>query len=560
MSPVRTLWIAALGLTMGAACSSGYSGKSDSSLCAYDEDFCSEREADHLVAEVLVSAQYGHFEQDFDNRSLNDDGLLELYAAPPINVEMTISRPTTLGGAPQPYLERVTLRAQGSSDVLPGVGRSYNTSIVPAAGFVRLPVGAGTYELTLTPALVSIPPVSFSEEQMLPGVSRTLNVTLPHADVLYAIEGQVVKTIAGAVNLTSDQSVDVQVLHPTTLKPLSQRIAATSNGQFRVLAAPTTGQLSEMIIDVTPTDPKALLPSKRFRLTPVSNNVGKLELGDFGVPVEVSGTAVDSANNHLVSPSGVVEDTSTVEGATVLLEGTVAGGGRFRSRTVITDAKGRFTITALPTVAATLALSIIPPADNFARVLQKMVAVKPAMPGAPVELGAVQCQDRVGFTGVVLTPAGAPVVGARVKAAAFAPLQDTEMSNLLTGLEATTDAQGEFSLLLDPALYHFEISPPATLELSLYPPASRFVSVEAEVGLIGAGTATPPTREFILSPGRRVKGQIWKRDLAGAAEPAPFATVRLFRVGTTGGVPISEQLAQGISDANGNYTLLVPTR
>ncbi len=509
-----------------------------------------------LVAEVVVSSQNGHLEQDLDQQSLDVKGFTPLYAAPPMAFNVTVLRPATLGGEPVPYLDRVTLRAEGRSDKLPGIQRSYGTSATPSNGLVKLPVGAGVFTLTTTPALASIPPVALLNQQVNPGDSRKLTVTLPHQDELYRVDGQLVRSATGPVLITSETGMDVRALDAQTLRPLSQKIPVSiTTGHFRLLVDKSVNAQRSFLIEATPRDPKALIPTKRFLVSVMENLTAPLEMGEYGAPVTVTGTLVGSDNNHVELDGGSSLETAPIAGAVVYVEGTVEGGGSFRSQNAVTGADGRFALGVLPSSAKDpLRLVAVPPPSHYARVLRKAISVEPGEPGAPVDLGTFECLDRVTVTGVVYTPRGSVAAGVKVRAVPVSTAALEDATTLADAMDTVTDDSGMFTLLLDGATYRMDMSSPD------YPLTSRFLTVEVEVGTNGYGTKTPPPREFVLSSGRSVKGTVFWRDPTRGAVPAPYATIRLFRVGTSGGAPVSIPLAEGISDPNGNYTLLMPTR
>jgi hypothetical protein len=96
-----------------------------------------------------------------------------------------------------------------------------------------------------------------------------------------------------------------------------------------------------------------------------------------------------------------------------------------------------------------------------------------------------------------------------------------------------------------------------------FPRASRFVTVEAQSGN-APGAATPQLLpDFALSRGRRVIGRITSiPDRTGHVPiaPAPYATVKFFRVTQLDGKPAAFLLAEGVADASGTYSVLLPTR
>ncbi len=509
-----------------------------------------------LVVEVVVNARNGHLEQDFAGQDLNLEGNTPIYAAPPMAFNVTVLRPLTPGGEAVPYADRVTLRAEGASDKLPGVQRRYSATMAPLNGVVTLPTGSGDFVVTTLPDLLSIPPIRLPARHVAPGQTQDLRVVLPHPDELYRVDGQLLRSAVGPVLINAEAGMQVRALDPQTLEPLSQGIPVSiTTGHFRLLVDKSVNESGSFLIEASPRDSAALIPTKRFLVSVSDNVTGPLELGDYGVPVTVSGTLVSSDNSRIERDGGVYQ-SAPVSGATVYIDGMVAGGGTFRSASVTTGTDGRFALSVLPSgPSVPLTLHATPPAGHFAHSVEKAIQVKPGSPGSPVDLGTFVCGDRVSVSGVVLTPSGAPAIDAEVRAVAVSTINGQSLTAALPGsVTAKTNAAGRFTMWLEGARYRVDVSATG------YPFLSNFIDVEEKGGVLGTSPETPPEREFILSASRKAKGTVRWTDPVRGELPAPYATLRLFRVGTISGLPFTFQIGEAISDPNGNYTLLVPTR
>jgi hypothetical protein len=163
----------------------------------------------------------------------------------------------------------------------------------------------------------------------------------------------------------------------------------------------------------------------------------------------------------------------------------------------------------------------------------------------------VICHARARVTGTVLRPDGVAAAGVRILAQPVGPVLG--LSAPSEGPQVVSDDAGRFELLLDPAQYRLDFVPGEDL-----PRVSRFVSVEPV-----PGPNNPPPLElgaFWLSQGRRISGPVLSVDPAALTPLLPYASIRFFRVVNVNGKPTSQLLAQTVSDANGQYSVTLPTR
>jgi hypothetical protein len=337
-----------------------------------------------------------------------------------------------------------------------------------------------------------------------------------------------------------DADMEVQLLDPA-LKPLSQRVPVDrTTGAFTLHLSPEARRLGQVLLQATPRDEASVLPQRTFTFDPLQPP-GTFSLGNFGEATSLQGTAI--------GPDGL-----PVVGASVRVQGPVGGGGEFRSRTVTTDTAGHFTLPTLPSASGLpFTLIVAPPArptlgDLRAGITQVPVQVLPT--GTQAE---VLCNARGVITGTVLRPGaeGAPAAGVRIFAQPVGPVAG--LSAPSEGPSTVTDAAGRFQLLLDPAEYRLDFVPGEDL-----PRVSRYLSV---VPTPGTPSSTPQELPaFTLSQGRRISGPVLSTDAAAASPALPYASIRFFRVVSVNGRPTSQLLAQTVSDASGEYSVMLPTR
>jgi hypothetical protein len=253
------------------------------------------------------------------------------------------------------------------------------------------------------------------------------------------------------------------------------------------------------------------------------------ELGEYGGPVPVFGLVISSQG-------------APIPNASVYLEGQVTGNGTLRTSSVLTNSAGVFTLSTLRNSADTrFTLWAVPPTQSNSGILYTPVRVTGAG-----SVGSFSCPDRIPVRGLVHRPDGAPGVGVRVNAEPVALLGSYPLPP--SSARATSDANGSFSLKLDPAIYRLDFIPGEQL-----PRASRYIIVEGQ----GIDSLT-----ITLSNGRRLIGAVSSRINSGNNSNAvPFGSVRFFRVATVSGdLQSSELIAETVSDESGNYAVILPLR
>ncbi|TSC20378.1 carboxypeptidase regulatory-like domain-containing protein [Corallococcus sp. Z5C101001] len=489
-----------------------------------------------IVVEVQAHPKAGLLAQDFPVDRLRPEQNLELFSPVRLRGEVSRGAVTTGDGgvATIAYRGPVHLLATGESRLIPGVGRRYETTLIPDNGAWVLPVGSGDYTVTLTPVDKAVPPL-VRTASVDPATGGSVAFELPTPARVITLSGTLV--LQGSRRVDAD--VEVQALDDS-LRPLSQRARVSRDtGGFQLALSAEDAARPTVLLRVTPLNASDVVPRKTFVVDPSVGFASALELGDPGAPVRVEGRVLET--------DGAVP----MEGARVSLQGRVAGGGTFQGVPALTDAQGRYQLTSLPGLPESpLTLVIVPPPSSPSRLTLQQVVVSTV----DTVLPDVTCPPRMAVTGSVRQPDGSgPASGVRIVVEPVGALTGWPQPPM--GFEApfTTDGAGGFQLALDPGEYRLDFLPGENL-----PRVSRFVTVpprtqEEQVLELAA---------FTLSRGRSLSGRITlPPDPALAPDGiAANASVRFFRVVTVAGRPASLLLAQTVSDSTGRYSTVLPTR
>ncbi|WP_426752427.1 carboxypeptidase regulatory-like domain-containing protein [Myxococcus sp. Y35] len=497
--------------------------------CAHNEvcfpDGCGDPGRD-IVVEVTPNPDDGLHAQDFRVEAIRPELDLALFG--PATVQGSTVRVTSAPGeggtTTRPYSEPLRLSASGESALLPGVVRSFTAHLVPINGRWELPVGTGTYTVTLSPEDLGLPPVRGSAT-VEPGGAVPLPLVLPSPHQVARLEGQVVRQGAELV----DADLEVQALD-ADLTPLSQRVpVARATGAFALALPVEAAQRASLLLRVTAAG-APWVPQKTFTVDPREPLTAPLELGDAGEPVQVSGRIL-------------ARDGQPVAQASVSLRGTVGGGGTFQGPLAVTDAEGRFTVQTLPSAPGSrLSLVVVPPSGSTAGLTVQAVDV----PRGGAVLPDVVCPERRILRGTLLqTDNTQPAPGVRVLAEPIGQVPGWPRPPAGGESLGTTDDTGSFRLWLDPGIYRVDFIPTENL-----PRVSRVVTVQP-----GDDTGEQVLATFPLQRGRTVRGTVTE-----AGQAAPYASVRFYRVANLEGRPSSVLLSQTVSDHLGRYTALLPVR
>ncbi len=519
-----------------AACSkhSGQACKRDSD-CDSDQvcfvDGCGDPARDIRV-EVTPSSSIGRYAQDLaiDEVRAHED----LQVPSPAILEGSIN--TSGPNPPDLTSSGVAIRAQGESELIPGVLRSFESTLhadLQNGSNYSLPVSSGIYSVVANTLDVSpFRPPLFNR------VSTTLRSGTFRLDLLFATA----PTYAVQVQLSVPSpgtEMQIQALSDAvTLRPLSQRVTVPT-GAVTLVLSPTVFQTRSFVVQATPKDPSALVPQKTFPPVVVVDNppLLSLDMGAYGSPVEVSGTVVTLRGEPIAN-------------ATVYVEGVVGGGGIFRSPGVLSDSGGNFSLTTLRSAPnGTSTLWAIPPAQSSSGILKTAVAVT-----APSAIGVFPCPDKVLVQGSLSKADGSAAPGVRVVAVPVEAVLGKPLP--ANGGQTATNDDSSFSIKLDPATYRLDFIPGEQL-----PRVSRFVTVTADAD--GSGGFKPlQLSDFNLSNGRRITGIVYAfADPSDAqATVAPSASLRFFRLINFQGRQSSVLLAETVSDGRGFYRVTLPTR
>lgn len=513
---------------------------SNDNQCQADEvcfaDGCGRPDEDVRI-EVTPNASMGRFPQDFVVGKLGATQDFSLYESSLITggvYRESLNRPGEL----LPTQLDFTLRAEGMSELIPGLVRRYEAS-VSSNGVYSLATGFGRYHVTVSPK--DLPPLQFDAVSVGPHSQNVLDVVIPAQEKLVRLDGRLVLENQTLLS----HAYDIQALHPSTFQPLSARTQVSQSlGDFQLFLAPDQVMPSELVLRASPRDPRVLAPTKDFHI-PSSGIAQALEMGHPGEVLPISGTLLTLEGQPLA-------------GATVHVSGETRGGGRFETLRATTDASGRFALESFP--GTMLTFHATPPVESTSGLLQQEVAILNAG-----ELGTFGCPNRVEVLGLLQRPdspggsdSGAaeenaplsPAVGATVIATPIGAMGELPLPS--GSVEGRTDAQGRYSLRLDAAVWRLDFLPGEAL-----PRISRIITV-----LPSNGVEPMVVESFQLSRGRTVTGTVKEPQVqtVGANLAASNAAVKLYRVVDIDGETQALLVSQTVTDENGNYSLVLPTR
>ena len=550
---------AILSWLMLASCTA--SAPVDQRACVVDED-CSGGQlcfaegcgdpGKGIVVEVTGNAQSSQYARDFPVDTGKLGPQFDVSLGDPLSITgqfLIATEPATTA-----YSLPVVVRAEGKSSLLPGITRTFEARFdKPERGFFEMKVAAGDFKVTATPADKTLPPAATQTTVAPGGEALSLAFKFAGGDGLSVISGQLVRTrdetvvpaettLIASSFLAKGQEVpvmDLQVIEPTSGELLSQRQAVSiTTGEFGIGINPVARMGQTVTLLASPREAGVPVPTKQFTLTnPIPNPV-VLELGDFGDAALVRGTILDSAGQP-------------VEGAQVVLSGVVKGDGSFRSKIVVTDAKGLFEVMTLASRnEGSFQLSVVPPREARAAATDRSVTVTITDGVATLSPAEITLPDRVVIHGAVTSPMGLAQPGVAVKATR--QLEAAQAIIATEPAETTTSADGTFSLALEPGIWRFEYFPG-----QMFPIASRLVTI---AGANGAGERITDTdlKPVQLSFGRTVSGTV----TGNGSRPdqlMPYAQLRFFRVTSVGGLPVSILLGTAITDERGSYSVVLPT-
>ncbi len=439
------------------------------------------------------------------------------------------------------FKDPVQVFATGTSDAIPGLSRTYQASFTQTAnGVFSMPIGMGTYRVTAQATSGSVPPLTVSGVRTNAGKPATIEFAFPSVEGSVVVSGRLLKTKAAGtyVETPLEVAMDLQAVDPVSGVALSQHVPVPAGkGDFILSMSPAAHSLASILLVASPRDSSmsVSVPTKAFTLSTPLPALVTLEVGDFGVPQILEGQAVDASETPIAN-------------ASVVVEGVVVGGGRFRSKVVTTNATGGFRVEVLPSAPSQpMVLTVAPPPMHRSGVTQGPVTIAKAAP----EKAKIVCNDRMLVSGVLNRPDGSPAPGVKVHVTAQAA---SDRALPLDDVDVVTDMAGAYSAPLDTGSWRLEFVPGEDL-----PRFSRLVTVKLHNDTTGAPTQRLELGALNLPKGRRVTGSVM--NVAGQeVQVMPSASIRFFRVTQVEGEATSVLLDSTIADAKGRYAVTLPTR
>ncbi|MBK7863271.1 MAG: carboxypeptidase regulatory-like domain-containing protein [Archangiaceae bacterium] len=508
--------------------------------------------------------------QDFDVSAMGGaSAVMNLSLRGPLTLSGRLQRNAPELGGPVDYNGGVTITANGQSDLIQGLFRHFSTVVLPDTSAYQMFIGAGSYSVTARANDVSVP-YQTTQINSGPGRLSGASFTFKSVNDVITVNGRLVKTSKPV--LVTQPGMSIQAFETVNGTPLSQISLVSSSGDFTLHLDPAAAFSSSIALVASPRDSTLLVPSKTFVVSPVpvsQSTLGVLELGEFGDKLPaLTGTLLGSDGRPIAS-------------ATVKFEGKVNGDGVFKSRTVVTDEHGVFSVDLLPSERdEQYLMTAVPPAGNASGIMEIKVSaglyeqLPSLLSGSPLAPKTeFTCPPRLQITGRVTQPNGQAAFGVRVTATALASLEDPTSGPLpIEPISATTDFDGQYHLSLDPARYQLDYAPAD----GLLPRKSRIVRVSGD--FFDAGSALE-LGEVVLSAARTVSGTVSVRpntldvvnlpdggvDLdAGqpysTGAPVANAVVRFYRVSSVEGLASALLVGEAVCDEKGYYSVAVPDR
>jgi hypothetical protein len=414
----------------------------------------------------------------------------------------------------------LTLSTSGTSTLLPGLVRSTSAVQANVLGQLLVPISSGTYTVVVTPSDTTIPPVLQRSVAVDAGLTPLAISLLPATEVQ-----SLTATALAAPGQPEPVPPKLQILAADGV-PLSSVTSADSTGQFTVTIARDALDSGSARLQTAPGANPATSAARSFPVPDPTRFDQPFIIGDAVPTVRVAGTVL-------------AQDGSPVSGATVLVEGTVVGGGMATAGPVTTGTDGTFLLTTLPEGApGSLNLWIFPPPGSAAGLLRTGLGI----PAGSDVTGSWTCPVRRLIQGVVVLPDGGPGASFSLRADPVAPAR-SDLPEPAAGGAGTTDSAGQFAVRLDPALYQVEVQPNAGL------PVLRTFQLVT--------TSEPAPLHLVLSSGRRFTAQV-RRDSGGVV---PQALVRIYRpVSLDDGTARALLLGEALTDSAGQVEILLPSQ
>ena len=468
-------------------------------------------------------------------------------------IEVTVKRPDTGGLA---YDGAVTITATGSSDLIPGLSRDKEVHFDGRPdGTYQLRVGAGSYTVTVKPDDRTFSQTSTTTKLKVgaDGKGVKAELTLPIPKKLMQLTGQVVNSrskmepvIDSSVSGSEVRGVAIQAFSANTRSALSERIAIPTNsadaGTFSLTVALSAGE--KFYLQVTPDAVGSLLPTRIFTGDDAQNaatfNVGVLEFGEYGPPVELTGSVVDSKRVPIAGAAFLLE--VTYPNATYRTTGTTNESGVI-SQKIYNQ--------------GTAKIIVVPPGESSAATQTASNIVVSPNTGVPNQFnfGSIECKPRTLVRGKI-------TVNGKVDNPSYfmsqlkiqaTPREYPALGGLsLQALETTPKADGSFQFWVDPAA-----SDSAVWVVTIVSNTKIFPTQALIVKLLPTSGAEVVLPDVQLEPGAFIMGNI---NSASSSIPLSRVLVNLYRVVQSNGATVSVLLDTTSSSSTGSYTLNAPVR
>lgn len=515
---------------LGRSCQSDSECR-DSEVCFADG--CGDP-GDAIAVEVVPDLQAGRYAQDFAIESLGATQDFRLVPTTSLQGILREAPTVDADGEPvpgRPYTGRITLQLAGESAVIPDLSRSANLSLELTDGRFSMPVASGIYVGTLTTADRRFPPLRF-EVKVDAGTQQTISLELPSEDSLREVHGRL--SSLGLPLL--GQSFLIEPLDPETREHLGQ--PATSDpltGTFSLsLPAHYVVEGTPFRVRVIPTSPLSPFPSRTIEnVSVVEDDPLHFDQGAALPRFRVSGT--------LVGPRG-----QPVVGATIYAEVETVSGGTARSETVLSDAKGAFSVDSFPTTQEGGRLWIIPAARDAAG----QTRVPFTLDLLPLDLGEQVLPVRTPVRIIVEDAEGRTEEHASVVVDPVASVHALPLPTY--GAEGVTLSEGVV-MWLEPGVYRVNVRRGAQKAR-----LSRLITVLSTSA--SADAPAPEQEERIpVSQGRTVTGRVVSKGEA-TSRAIPNARIRYVRRVESGDLRTHSVLAETTTADDGTYAVTVPTR
>ncbi len=459
--------------------------------------------------------------------------------AQPVSVSVTFAAPAggALPGSANVVLTLPPLIPGGADSVYqsPAIGDDGSSAsalfMVPSGALG----GAGTISLVpLPPYDQQLPAYSFSTM-----VAPAISLTPPDGDVL--VSGQLTDSVQ---TTQSFQGVPFTARVFQNGAAVSNAASTQSDGTFQ-LRVPAAAAANPVTLDLRSTGALPWVVSMPFMIVP-GRSLGAISLpafipaNNFRVAVVDGATGISGAMVRAQAILGTTAGTSTVSGTA---QYTASG---------LTDPNGNVTLPLLPgpgNAPVSYLLVAVPPPGSPAAMQCASVDVLGGGPSGSL-LQKFVTSRRPTLTGTIRTSSGTPVPSVEVTAAGTpdgpvgCPPPDPVTATV------STDANGSFSLPLEPGTYQLDYDPPVGAA------APRLT----ELGVSVHGTTVP--HDVNLPAGALVTGYV----TGTFAGPVGSATVRFFEPRCDGQGPdcfgpnrtAPWLRARALTDASGYFRMAVP--